>query len=75
MNKPSSLLEIPNPTWKEKPGIYLQKEPISLLCMNEVLQEVRSHRCLMGFVKVADMAVQSFVSKDVSPAICWQSQQ
>ena len=53
----------------------LVKPPILLRGMNEVLQEVQIRRHQEGFVKEADTAVQSFVSRDVSPAICWQFQQ
>jgi hypothetical protein len=60
---------------ERKARYLLEKEPISLPCMNEVLREAQIHRSQAGFLKAAGTAVQSFVSKDFYRAICWQSRQ
>ena len=60
----------------ERKARYLPiKAPTLLLWTNEGLQEAQIRHYQEGFVMAAGTAVQSFVSKDDFPAICWQSQQ
>jgi hypothetical protein len=75
VNEDTLSIEIPNPIWKEKPGIFLKKHLFHFLVRMKFFKRHKSIASRWVFLKAAGTVVQLLVSKDFYRAICWQSQQ